>query len=95
MTEIASAPAGRLFHVQSPQHPSAGHYVRHALGRGFRIAYQATWPNSAGWVALAAPRSVGVDMIVRYYRDGTFTVEVCDPRRTLADLLPDEGAAVA
>ena len=86
---------GQIFNVQSPRHPSAGRYVRQAIRRGFRIAFQAAWPNSSGWMALAAPRSEGVDLIVRYYRDQTFTVQVCDPRRTLADFLPDDDAAVA
>ncbi|MEX2186903.1 MAG: hypothetical protein WD875_08925 [Pirellulales bacterium] len=90
MTQHRTALAGTIFNVQSPQHPSAGRYVRQAVRRGFRIAFQAAWPNSAGWVALAAPQSIGVDLIVRYYRDRTFTVQVCDPRRTLSEFLPDE-----
>jgi hypothetical protein len=86
---------GTFFNVQSPRHPSAGRYVRQALARGFHVAFQAAWPNSSGWVALAAPRSEGVDLIVRYYRDQTFTVQVCDAGRTLTDFLPDDDAAVA
>jgi hypothetical protein len=87
--------AGAVFNVQSTRHPSAGRYVRQAVERGFRVAFRAAWPNSAGWVALAAPQSNGVDLIVRYYRDQTFTVQVCDPRRTLDEFLPDDDAAVA
>lgn len=86
--------SGQLVNVQSPRHPSAGRFVRQAVARGFHVAYQAAWPNSAGWVALAAPKSEGVDLIVRFYRDQTFTVQVCDPQRTLEELLPyDETAA--
>jgi hypothetical protein len=95
MTVSVAPISGTLFNVQSTRHPSAGRYVRQAVKRGFRVAFQAAWPNSAGWVALAAPLSNGVDLIVRYYRDRTFTVQVCDPRRTLADFLPDDEAAVA
>ncbi len=95
MTQRESALTVGVFNVQSPRHPSAGRYVRQAVRRGFQIAFQAAWPNSAGWVALSAPQSAGVDLIVRYYRDRTFTVQVCDPRRTLEELLPDEETAVA
>jgi hypothetical protein len=94
MTQCSAFLSGPVVNVQSPRHPSAGRYVRQAVERGFRVAHQAAWPNSAGWVALAAPQSQGVDLLVRYYRDSSFTVQVCDPRRTLSDLLPDDVADV-
>lgn len=84
-----------IFNVQSTRNPSAGRYVRRAQKRGFHIVHQTAWPNSAGWLALAAPGSNGVDLIIRYYRDQTFTVQVCDPRRTLEELLPEEDVAAA
>ena len=95
MAELPATSAGTVFNIQSPSHPSAGRFVRQAVARGFRVTFQAAWPNSAGWVALAAPRSEGVDLIVRYYRDQTFTVQLCRPGLTLDELLPDDEATAA
>jgi hypothetical protein len=95
MSSAALLLSGPAVNVQSLRHPSAGRYVRQAIARGFRIAHQAAWPNSAGWIALSRPESMDVDVLVRYYRDQSFTVQVCDPNRTLDELLPDDESTIA
>lgn len=80
---------GPIQRVENPRHPSAAQFVEHAKNRGFRVLNQGTWPNATGWVALARPESTEVDVMVRRYRDHTYSVQSCDGNGTVDELLAE------
>ena len=80
---------GPIRQVSSPRHPSASQFVEHAKTRGYRILNQGTWPNATGWIALARPESTVVDLLVRRYRDHSFSVQSCDGNGSVDELLAE------
>jgi hypothetical protein len=85
--------AGPIRRVDSPRHATAGQFIAHAQRRGYRVLTQGSWPNSAAWYGLAKAGSDEVDVMVRHYRDQTFTVQSCDGNGSVAHLLDDDAEA--
>lgn len=52
-------------------------FVKEAERQGYRIAYQASWPNGAGWIAMSDPRANHrrIELLVKFYPNGKFTTE--------------------